>query len=148
MKHNITLISALGLGLIAMGAVGCSSNPNANSQEDQNVAANQESQRPYSEENIGENNAAVQASAGNNNGAMDQGESSSDINITSQIRRRIMNQSLSVDAQNITITTRNGQVTLRGRVDSQGEKDVIGRIAGDAAQPQNVNNELFVQPRE
>ena len=149
MKKRIAIVGTLGLGMCVLGATGCSSSQQPAAQENASVSANQEPQQPNSAENNGENNTAVEAGSSNyNSGAMQQGESSSDINITSQIRQRVLNQSLSIDAQNVTITTLNGHVTLRGRVDSQSEKDVIGRIAGDVAEPGNVDNQLYVQARE
>ncbi|MGZ8915329.1 MAG: BON domain-containing protein [Methylobacter sp.] len=47
----------------------------------------------------------------------DQNETEGDINITAAIRQAVVkNESLSVNAQNIKIITRNGVVTLRGPV--------------------------------
>ena len=67
--------------------------------------------------------------------------------LSADIRRRILDQRLSMNAQNVKIVTQNGRVTLRGPGDSQDEKDAIGRIANNlAGGAQNVNNELEVLP--
>jgi len=75
-----------------------------------------------------------------------QGQGKSDVSMTADIRRRVLDdKSLSINAQNVKIITVNGQVTLRGPVNSQDEKDTIGRLAADAAGPENVDNLLDVQ---
>jgi osmotically-inducible protein OsmY len=145
MKNPIAIVGSLGLGLLTLGATGCQSNQQPPAQN-ASVSSNTATEQP----NTPDNGAALQAGSTNdlNSGAMQQGENSGDINTTSQIRRRLMDASLSTDAQNITVTTLNGHVTLIGRVDSQSEKDYIGRIAAEIAQPKNVVNELFVQQGE
>jgi hyperosmotically inducible periplasmic protein len=74
-----------------------------------------------------------------------QSESQTDIRLIADIRSRVVNQHLSTNADNIKIMSQDGRVTLRGPVNSQQEKDIIGRIAGDAAGGAgNVDNELEV----
>jgi osmotically-inducible protein OsmY len=75
---------------------------------------------------------------------MDQGGDESDRKITADIRKRVMDAKLSVDAQNAKIVTQGGRVTLRGPVSTQAEKDTIGRIAGEVAGVTNVDNQLEV----
>ncbi|MGA2232761.1 MAG: BON domain-containing protein [Tepidisphaeraceae bacterium] len=79
--------------------------------------------------------------------AQTQGESQSDINLTSQIRQRILGGNMSVDAQNVKVITLNGHVTLRGPVNTQDEKDTIGKMASDIAGQTNVDNQIEVKPQ-
>lgn len=77
---------------------------------------------------------------------LDQGNSKADIATTAQIRKEIMaGKNLSVNAQNVKIITSNGQVTLRGPVNSAEEKRLIGEIANRIARSENVNNQLEVK---
>jgi hyperosmotically inducible protein len=76
---------------------------------------------------------------------MDQGNGSSDLKITQQIRQAVMaDGSLSFTAKNVKIITNNGKVTLRGPVKSDQEKQAIEtsarKVAGD-----NVDNQLEVK---
>jgi osmotically-inducible protein OsmY len=75
-----------------------------------------------------------------------QGQSQSDINVTANIRQRILKNNLSITAQNVKIICQNGHVTLRGPVNNQDEKDSIGRIANEIAGADNVDNQLEVKP--
>ncbi len=76
---------------------------------------------------------------------MDQGNSKTDIDITAQIRREITGlDGLSVNAQNVKIITNEGRVTLRGPVDSEDEKRMIGEIATKVA-GENMDNQLEVR---
>ena len=52
---------------------------------------------------------------------------------------------MSTNAKNVKIITMDGQVTLRGPVNSAEEKRQIGDIANRIAQAANVNNQLEVQ---
>lgn len=77
---------------------------------------------------------------------LDQGNSQTDINITAQIRKEVIaNKSMSVNARNVKIITQNGQVTLRGPVNSSEEKRLIGEIAGRIVRAGNVDNQLEVK---
>jgi hyperosmotically inducible periplasmic protein len=75
-----------------------------------------------------------------------QSQTKSDVDITADIRRRVMDGKMSVAAQNVKIVSQTGKVTLRGPVNSQDEKDSIGRMANDVAGADNVDNELEVKP--
>src|SRR5664279_3718442 len=60
----------------------------------------------------------------------DQKETEGDIKITAAIRQAVVkNESLSVNAHNIKIITRNGVVTLRGPVASEAESKTLQKIA-------------------
>jgi hyperosmotically inducible periplasmic protein len=76
---------------------------------------------------------------------LDQGQSSADIERTAEIRRRILEiPDVSVNGQNVKVITANGNVTLRGPVASDAEKEAIYRAAVDVAGEDNVMNELQV----
>jgi len=76
---------------------------------------------------------------------LDQGNSSSDIDITARIRKDVTaGKGLSTNARNVKIITRDGQVTLRGPVASAEEKRVIGEIADRIAGSGRVDNQLEV----
>ena len=52
---------------------------------------------------------------------------------------------MSVNAQNVKIITKDGQVTLRGPVKTAEEKRLIGEIAERIARAENVDNQLEVK---
>ena len=77
---------------------------------------------------------------------LDQGNSKADVAITAQIRKEIIaGKEMSVNARNVKIITKDGHVTLRGPVDTDEEKRLIGDIADRAAQSANVENQLEVK---
>jgi sporulation protein YlmC with PRC-barrel domain len=77
---------------------------------------------------------------------LDQGNSQADLNTTAQIRKEIIaDQGMSVNAQNVKIITVDGRVTLRGPVNSEEEKRLIGEIADRIAHAGNVDNQLDVE---
>jgi sporulation protein YlmC with PRC-barrel domain len=76
----------------------------------------------------------------------DQGNSPADIETTAQIRREISATSnISVNAQNVKISSNQGLVTLRGLVETTEEKRIIGEIANRIARSENVVNQLAVK---
>jgi hyperosmotically inducible protein len=76
----------------------------------------------------------------------DQGGSESDREMTRQIRRAInSNDQLSTTAKNIKIITVNGQVTLRGPVNSEQEQKTIATIAQGITGVTSLNNQLEVK---
>jgi osmotically-inducible protein OsmY len=75
----------------------------------------------------------------------DQGNSQQDIELSAEIRQRILrNKELSVDARNVKVITRDGNVTLRGPVASSAERDLVQRIARDVAGPDHVSDLLEI----
>jgi hypothetical protein len=85
----------------------------------------------------------VRDSAGKTLTTLDQGNSTADRDRTAQIRKEIVaGKGMSVNARNVKIITIDGQVTLRGPVNSEEEKRLIGEIAARIAQPENVKNQL------
>ncbi|HEX5661081.1 MAG TPA: BON domain-containing protein [Polyangiales bacterium] len=76
---------------------------------------------------------------------MDQSESEPDRDLLQRIRKAVIaDDSLSFDAKNVKIITRNGQVTLRGAVANAREKASIEKAARDAAGIDRVTNQLEV----
>jgi|SRR5271165_1316772 len=78
-----------------------------------------------------------------------QKDNRSDEDITQQIRRAIVkDKSLSTYAHNVKIVTQNGQVTLKGPVRSDDEKQAIEAKAAEVAGKSNVTSELDIQPNK
>ena len=77
---------------------------------------------------------------------IDQNENRKDIDITANIRKRVVDTKMSLNAQNVKIITQDGKVTLRGPVKSEEEKTQIEKMAHDVAGAANVDNQLEVQP--
>jgi len=76
----------------------------------------------------------------------DQSNSSADLKITQAIRQALMkDRELSMTAKNIKVITANGQVTLRGPVQSAQEKAKIDQIAKSAASGVQIDNQLDVK---
>lgn len=68
---------------------------------------------------------------------------SSDIAITRNIRRAVVkDKSLSTAAHNVTIITKDGKVTLKGRVKSDSEKQTVESAAASIAGAGDVDNQL------
>jgi hyperosmotically inducible protein len=75
----------------------------------------------------------------------DQAENETDRGLTQKIRQNLMDDdSLSMNAKNVKIITVNGVVTLRGAVDSEREKNEIGRKAKSVSGVRSVDNQLEV----
>jgi hyperosmotically inducible protein len=75
-----------------------------------------------------------------------QSNAKSDLELTREIRRAVMkDDSLSLLAHNVKIISLNGDVTLRGPVNSKHERAAIGREARAIAGKSNVNNQLEVK---
>lgn len=69
----------------------------------------------------------------------------SDVDLTARVRRAITkDDSLSTMAHNVKIISMNGQVTLRGPVKSNQEKNTIGSDAQAIAGADKVDNQLEV----
>jgi hyperosmotically inducible periplasmic protein len=75
----------------------------------------------------------------------DQAENEVDRGLTQKIRQILIDDdSLSMNAKNVKIITVNGVVTLRGAVDSEREKNEIGRKAKSVSGVRSVDNQLEV----
>lgn len=78
---------------------------------------------------------------------LDQGNSKADVATTAQIRKEIIaGKNMSVNARNVKIITKDGQITLRGPVNTTEEKMQIGEIADRSTHSGKVDNQLEVQP--
>jgi hyperosmotically inducible periplasmic protein len=77
---------------------------------------------------------------------IDQNENQKDVDVTANIRKRVVDTKLSVNATNVKIITQDGKVTLRGPVKSDEEKKQIEMIANDVAGTGNVDSQLEIQP--
>lgn len=76
----------------------------------------------------------------------DQLENESDIKITANVRKAITDrESLSVNAHNIKIISRNGVVTLRGPVNSTTESTELQQIAKQTPGVKQVDNQLEIK---
>jgi hypothetical protein len=77
---------------------------------------------------------------------IDQGNNSSDLKITQQIRKQVVSDSsLSFTAKNVKIITVNGRVTLKGQVNSDDEKKWIEATADKVVGNANVDNQITVK---
>jgi len=66
--------------------------------------------------------------------------------ITASVQEKIFaTDGLSMNARNVQVQTTEGQVTLRGTVETAKEKNTVGDIAASVVSPANVNNELQVR---
>lgn len=78
---------------------------------------------------------------------LNQGNSKADVATTAQIRKEIIaGKTMSVNAKNVKIITIDGQVTLRGPVNTAEEKRLIGEIADRSTHSGDVDNQLEVPP--
>ncbi len=79
----------------------------------------------------------------------DQAENDADRSITQRIRQAVVDKDgLSTNAKNVKIMTANGVVTLRGPVQSAGEKSSIASIAQTTEGVSRVDNQLEVAANE
>lgn len=77
---------------------------------------------------------------------LDQGNSKADVATTAQIRKEILAiKNVSLNARNVKIITRNGQITLRGPVNTAAEKSLIAEIANRSTHSGTVDNQLEVK---
>ena len=75
-----------------------------------------------------------------------QSNASADRATTAQVRKAIIaDKSLSTYAHNVKIITSNGQVTLKGPVKSEEEKQQIASDASSVVSAENVTNQLTVK---
>ncbi|MBI3867827.1 MAG: PRC-barrel domain-containing protein [Verrucomicrobia bacterium] len=77
---------------------------------------------------------------------LDQGGNKADLETTRKIRKDILaRDGLSRNARNIKIITMNGQVTLRGPVNTAGEKQIVEEIANQAVPRNSVVSQIEVK---
>ena len=76
----------------------------------------------------------------------DQPNNSVDIKLAAAVRQAIVNdKALSTTAHNVKLVAANGVVTLRGPVNSEGEKEKVGQCAAGVAGVSKVDNLLDVK---
>ena len=77
--------------------------------------------------------------------ASDQPENDADRKIIQEVRQALTSDnSLSTSAQNVTVVSNNGKVTLKGSVKDDSEKQKIANKATQVAGVNNVDNQLTV----
>jgi hyperosmotically inducible periplasmic protein len=80
---------------------------------------------------------------------VDQGNNEVDLEITREIRRQVLAQpDFSINAQNVKIITQDGNVTLRGPVESANEKATIERLAREQSGVKQFRSEIEVKAKE
>lgn len=78
---------------------------------------------------------------------MDQSNKQADIDLTAKIRETVLEiEDLSVNGRNVKIISNDGNVVLRGPVESAAEKERISDVAQKIAGEGHVTNELEVVP--
>ncbi len=102
------------------------------------------SQRSIQNEPAGaENKSHVFQRGGGTVSASDQSETRPDILITRNIRRGVMaSAELSFTAKNVQIITINGQVTLRGIVKNEAERQIIHSLAAELAGANKLDDQI------
>ena len=114
-------------------------------------AAPRDRQSPSDNKAVKQDNTAVNKGdrAAGAQTAGQQSNGKSDLDMTRQIRRAIVNdKSLSMYAHNIKIITQHGQVTLKGPVRTDEEKLAVEAKAADVAGAANVTSQVSVAPRK
>lgn len=76
---------------------------------------------------------------------INQNENKTDVDITAEIRRQVVDTKMSINAQNVKIVTQDGHVTLRGPVKTAEEKTRIAAIARSVAGSNKVDDQLEVE---
>jgi hyperosmotically inducible periplasmic protein len=78
--------------------------------------------------------------------ADNQANSKADRQITAKIRKAIVSEKdLSTYAHNIKIITVNGEVTLKGPVQTEDEKQKVASVVANVVSPDKIVNELTVK---
>lgn len=127
------------LGALCVVALGCNTSTPTADNDRLNDDTNQVVDRDNTAVNARDRSSAATT-------PFDQKENQSDIDITAKIRSQVVGTDMSLNAQNVKIMTKDGNVTLRGPVATADEKLKIGRLANEVAGTQNVDNQLEVQP--
>jgi hyperosmotically inducible periplasmic protein len=69
----------------------------------------------------------------------------SDSQVTSKVRQALMNDNTTQPvASNVKVSTKNGMVTLKGKVDNEADKDAVIAKARSIAGDTNVKDEISV----
>ena len=127
------------LTLVALAIAGCDQGKSAVTHTATKPTDSEAVKRDNTEVNVRDRTEAAKT-------PIDQNENQKDIDITANIRKRVVDTKMSVNAQNVKIITQDGKVTLRGPVKSDEEKAQIEKMAHEVAGAANVDNQLEVQP--
>ena len=76
---------------------------------------------------------------------LDQGTSEADLQLTKEVRSFVVGSDLSFNAKNIKIISKDGQVTLRGVVESEEERKKVLQVAKDGAGTAKLIDQLEVK---
>ena len=125
--------------LVVLATAGCNEGTTTPTNSTPAVSDSTATERDNTEVNVRDRSEAAKT-------PIDQNENQKDIDITANIRKRVVDTEMSVNAQNVKIITQDGKVTLRGPVKSEDEKTQIEKMAHEVAGPANVDNQLEVQP--
>ena len=145
MSLGITLLS-----LTLLGAYGCERNaaPTGTPTNTGNTS-NPASVDMAPASAVRPNNTAINRRDANSGGPVtpvNQGEGATDIRITADIRKAVMDDgSLSTNAHNVKIITNNGAVTLRGVVENDAEKSKVEDKAKAVGGVTNVDDQLEIK---
>jgi len=124
---------------LVLGAGACSKSDNSgtSSTATDNRTASSAPTTPDTNQTASTSNTGVTAS--------DQPENDADRKVVQDVRKALTSDdSLSTSAQNVTVVSANGKVTLRGSVKDQSEKQKIQDKAMQVAGVTNVDNQLTV----
>ncbi len=133
MRHRIYVLAVLGLSTMVCAA-------SVPSDDDQDRREREAVRHPAN--NSGRN---VRDRSGARLTAQKQPSTGRDVALTRQIRQAIVkDKALSTSAHNVKIITVNGVVTLRGPVQSEGEKTAVAARATQVHGVKRVDNQLEV----
>lgn len=135
MKLNLAV---LGLALSAAVVAGC---------DGDNSAATSADGRRTEPDNTAVNKRDRDSSSSTQPTAGQQSQTRSDVDLAAEIRRKVTDTKMSINAQNAKIIVNAGKVTLRGPVKTQDEKDTVARLAADVVGAANVDNQLEVETK-
>jgi len=135
MKHVI-------LGLSCAFLLGCNETPATGNKVTVNRPVTEANRTDLDRDNTGVNVRDRDPAAKT---PINQNENKEDVNLTADIRKRVVDTKMSVDAQNVKIITQDGKVTLRGPMKSEEERRRIEEIATGIAGAGKVTNELEVK---
>jgi len=131
MRYKKTLNSLVAAATFA--AVACSN--------DENRYAANDARMPVEADNTGKN---VRDQGDRTLTPGDQSNRAPDVDLTQKIRQGITSDdAMSVQARNVKVITRDGVVTLRGPVETQGEKTSIELLAKNAGATR-IDNQLEI----
>ncbi len=123
----------IALCLLLAGLAGCDSKMSGGSAGSGSAAA-----RDNTAVNVRDRDSAMKT-------PINQNETKTDVDITAEIRKQVVDTKMSINAQNVKIITQDGRVTLRGPVQTAEEKTQIGNIARGVAGVNAVDDQLEIE---